>query len=163
MFELDRESRKHIPEPDLVPILDGLTSVIFFLLLSISFIGLTKITLPPSSSSTITSVSQKPPLSPRLRVTHEGKNLSLELDWVGTNPDQIKAVHPRDEEQKVLKELIEKVSAIVKEFKDKYPEEKTMQLAMSEDLNYQEMISVMDGIRPLMDDIVLNSYKETEQ
>ncbi|MBK7961141.1 MAG: hypothetical protein IPK04_07975 [Bdellovibrionales bacterium] len=58
--------------------------------------------------------------------------------------------------------MIQKVSELVFSFKEKFPAEKTMQLVLSPDLNYQEMISVMDGIRLHIEDIVLNSYKELE-
>lgn len=162
MFDFDRESTRHIPEPDLVPILDGLVSVIFFLLLSMSFIGLTKLTVPPSSSST-TSIDNKRPLSPKVKVSHTKTNLKVELEWLGDKPDQLSVEQLRDPNRAINKELIEKVTRIVAEFKTQFPEEKTMQLTMSEDLNYQEMIAVMDGIRPHFEDIVLNSYKELEQ
>lgn len=163
MFEFETGNRQHVPEPDLVPILDGLTSVIFFLLLSISFIGLTKITVPPSASSVVTaSDSKKPPLSPKLKVKNIGNELHLELAWLGEKPDQKVSKEVRNLNRNVLLGLIEKVKVLSTEFKEIYPEEKTIQLAMSQDLNYQEMISIMDGLRPVFDDIVLNSYNEVE-
>ncbi len=160
MFELDRESNRHIPEPDLVPILDGLTCVIFFLLLSISFVGLTKLTLPPSASSVVSATSEKLPLSPIIKVIHEKDSLLVKLEWTGDSPQVLQFKETRDLSKKIHRDLIEKVSGLVGEFKQKFPDEKTMQLVLSPDLNYQEMIAVMDGIRPHIEDIVLNSYKE---
>jgi biopolymer transport protein ExbD len=161
MFELERESR-HIPEPDLVPILDGLVCVIFFLLLSISFVGLTKLTVPPSTSA-VSTTPEKPPLSPKVKVVQEKGNLRIELEWLGEKPAHVAVEQARDNKRAINKELIQKVTSLVGEFKTKFPEEKTMQLTMGEELSYQEMIAVMDGIRPHFDDIVLNSYKELEQ
>ncbi|MBL7671728.1 MAG: biopolymer transporter ExbD [Bdellovibrionaceae bacterium] len=162
MFELDRGSSRSLPEPDLVPILDGLTCVIFFLLLSISFIGLTKLTLPPSASTVVSAGVEKLPVSPKIKVRREGNQLSVELEWMSLRQESAKFIYPRDESKKVHRELIQKVSELVFSFKEKFPAEKTMQLVLSPDLNYQEMISVMDGIRLHIEDIVLNSYKELE-
>ena len=82
MFEdFDSVSHKaHIPEPELVPILDALTSVIFFLLLSTTFIELTKITVPPSQTSVVTDPQTPPPATPKLYIKVDGeKNLEMKL------------------------------------------------------------------------------------
>jgi biopolymer transport protein ExbD len=162
MFEFDRGASRSLPEPDLVPILDGLTCVIFFLLLSISFIGLTKLTLPPSANTVVAASVDQTPVSPKLKVRHDKANLLVELEWTGSRPESSKLSVPRDLSKRIHRELIQQVSALVNTFKEKYPQEKTMQLVLSPDLNYQEMISVMDGIRIHIEDIVLNSYKELE-
>lgn len=162
MFEFDRDSGRHLPEPDLVPILDGLVCVIFFLLLSISFIGLTKLTLPPSATSEVSGDNQKPPLSPKLYVKQQDKNLRIELEWLGEKPDRIFVEQPRADKKGLNEELILGVRGLVTEFKSRFPEEKTLQMTMSPELTYQEMIAVMDGIRSQMDDIVLNSYEEIQ-
>lgn len=162
MFEFDRESAAHIPEPDLVPILDGLVSVIFFLLLSISFIGLTKVTVPPSSSTVVSSENAKIPLSPKLTAKILDEKIRMDLDWIGPKPDRLFIETDRIERNLVNKEYIEKVRQMVKEFKLRYPAENTLQLALDRDLSYQEMISIMDGARESMGDLVLNSYEEVQ-
>lgn len=162
MFDFEPKSSRELPEPDLVPILDGLVSVIFFLLLSISFIGLTKLTLPPSANAIVPLDTGKTPVSPKMRVTQEKTNLLVELFWNTGILESSSFRVAREGGQHVHQELISKVSDIVVAFKEKFPEEKAIQLVMDPNLNYQELISVMDGIRSHVDDIVLNSYKELE-
>ncbi len=156
MFDLETE-RKHTPEPDLVPILDGLTAVIFFLLLSISFVGLTKVTMPPSVAS-IASPSKETPLSARLKATLVDSTIKLKLEWIGKKPGSIRESVIREEPNKKNQALIEAVKKMTTDFKTRYPDENTLQLALSETLNYQEMISMMDGALGQLKDIALSSY-----
>lgn len=160
MFDLDTE-RKQTPEPDLVPILDGLTAVIFFLLLSISFVGLTKVTMPPSVAS-VANEESKMPLSVKLRAVLEDSTIQLQLDWIGDKPGAIRASVLRQRPTVKNQALIEAVKKITTEFKNQYPLENTLQLTLSENLNYQEMISMMDGALEQMKDIALASYKDGE-
>lgn len=158
MFDLETE-RKHTPEPDLVPILDGLTAVIFFLLLSVSFVGLTKVTLPPSASSVSTSSDDRP-LSGRLRAYTQGGTVLLRLEWLGKNPGSYKESVLRGEPSKKNKALLETAKDLTEKFKQKYPNESTLQLALAENMTYQEMISIMDGALLNIKDIALSSYHD---
>jgi hypothetical protein len=158
MFDLETE-RKHTPEPDLVPILDGLTAVIFFLLLSISFVGLTKVTMPPSVAS-VASPSQETPLSARLKATLVDSNIQLKLEWIGKKPGSLREIVIRQEPHIKNQALIVTVKKMTSDFKAKYPDENTLQLALSETLSYQEMISMMDGALGQLKDIALSSYDE---
>lgn len=158
MFDLETE-RKHTTEPDLVPILDGLTAVIFFLLLSISFVGLTKVTMPPSVAS-VASPSQETPLSARMKATLVDSTIKLKLEWIGKKPGSLRESVIRQEANVKNQALIETVRKMTSEFKTRYPEENTLQLALSETLNYQEMISMMDGALGQLKDIALSSYDE---
>ncbi len=163
MFEdFDSVSHKaHIPEPELVPILDALVSVIFFLLLSTTFIELTKITVPPSQTSVVTDPVMPPPTTPKLYIKVEGeKTLQLKLKWAGQNPDQIKKTVSRAPENARSREVETAALDIVKEFKAKFPAEKSIQMIFSETATYQELISVMDGVRVEIQDIVLLSPED---
>ena len=50
--------------------------------------------------------------------------------------------------------------SIVKEFKVHFPEEKSIQMIFSGTATYQELISVMDGVRVEIQDIVLLSPED---
>jgi biopolymer transport protein ExbD len=158
MFELEQE-RVHAPEPDLVPILDGLTAVIFFLLLSVSFVGLTKVTLPPSSSSVSTS-SNENPVSAKLRVLSQGSTVLIRLEWLGEEPGSLKENVLRGRPNEKNKALLAAVREMTEKFKKRFPKEKTLQLALAENMTYQEMISIMDGALVNIQDIALSSYTE---
>jgi biopolymer transport protein ExbD len=158
MFELEQE-RVHSPEPDLVPILDGLTAVIFFLLLSVSFVGLTKVTLPPSASS-VSVASDDIPVSARLRVLTQGSTVLLRLEWLGKNPGSFKENVLRANSNKKNKAMLETVREMTEKFKARFPNENTLQLALAENMTYQEMISIMDGALLNIQDIALSSYSE---
>lgn len=158
---------KHrIPEMDLVPILDGMTSVIFFLILSSTFIQYTKITLPPSQIAPASSTppdtppSTDPPMNPRIFTLKEDKELILTLTWQGKTPDKIIKKIPVDAKGKRSVELYESAKTLGEEFKKKFPDEKNIQLGFSGAANYQQMLDVMDGIRKTMKDIVLLSSSE---
>lgn len=158
---------KHrIPEVDLVPILDGMTSVIFFLILSSTFIQYTKITLPPSQIAPASappaenSPPPEPAMSPKIFTLKESKELILTLTWQGKTPDKIIKKIPIQAEGKRSIELYEAAKELGEEFKKKFPEEKNIQLGFSGVANYQQMLDVMDGIRKTIKDIVLLSSSE---
>ncbi len=164
MFDLESTTqRRHAPEPDLVPILDGLTAVIFFMLLSLSFIGITKLTIPPSTTTTA-SLSQDIPVSGRVIAKLEGESINVKLEWMGSQPGALSEIASRMKPDKKNMNLIEAVEKLALRFKEKFPQEKTIQIAMAGQLNYQELISVMDGLRKnkLYEDLVLSSYTEAE-
>ena len=163
MFDLESTTeRRHAPEPDLVPILDGLTAVIFFMLLSISFIGLTKLTVPPSTASVSTSVDI--PISGRVIAQLDGDVINVKLEWLGKKPGSISEKAKRASLEDKNTALVDAVEKLAIQFKEKFPEEKTIQIALASKLNYQELISVMDGLRKnqLYEDLVLSSYTEAD-
>ena len=161
-MDFGEEHKREIPEPDLVPIMDALTAIIFFLLLSATFIELTKVTIPPSSTSTISSPVAPPPVAAHIYVKPEGDNLVISLQWAGSNPGSIKGRVARlgTDTGKPLVELEAEVKRIVADFAAKYPSEKTLQVTLGAQANYQEMISVMDGARHHLEDLVLSSYSD---
>ncbi len=164
MFDFESTTeRRHAPEPDLVPILDGLTAVIFFMLLSLSFIGITKLTIPPSSTS-IAAVSNEVPISGRVIAQLQGDQISVKMEWIGNKPGAFSETAPRLGPEKKNLSLIDAVEKLAIRFKEKFPAEKTIQIALASQLNYQELISVMDGLRKnkLYEDLVLSSYTEAD-
>lgn len=153
--------KAHIPEPELVPILDALTAVIFFLLLSTTFLELTKITVPPSQTSVISDPVSPPPAQPKIFVKLKGKSeLLLTMRWGGSHPHQLQRTVARMSDNARSPELEKSLQEMVADFKRQYPDEKAVQLALSEAATYQEMVSAMDGIRTELQDIVLISYEE---
>ena len=164
MFDLESTTeRRHAPEPDLVPILDGLTAVIFFMLLSISFIGITKLTIPPSTTSAA-SVSKETPVSGRVIAQLQGDTINVKLEWIGNKPGAFAEKAARVGAMEKNVSLVDAVEKLAIQFKQKFPEEKTIQIALASQLNYQELISIMDGLRKneLYEDLVLSSYTEAD-
>jgi hypothetical protein len=151
------------PRIDLVPIIDAMTCVIFFLLLSSTFVEFTKITMPQAVSSVAaTSVATDPPLSPRLIGVIKDKYINMVLSWSGKKPDQITKRVLRDPNNGRSGSLEATTQGIVQEFKRLFPEEKTLLLGFSPQVTYQEMISSMDGARQEINDLVMVSWTEAK-
>ena len=155
MFDeiMQRRPKRHLGGLNIVPILDMLTTIIFFLLISTSFIEYTKLTLPPAKMVISTKLAGTKPVLPKLLVTAIGKDYSLRLVWQGSEPGSDQAEARQSTVASQLQTLIEK-------FALKYPAEKTLQVSLDRGVNYQVLISVMDGARALMPDVVLLSYQE---
>lgn len=147
--------RRHLPEPDLVPILDGLTSVIFFLLLSATFIEYTKLTLPPSQTSVGASTSNEDPLAPKILVKNLGDKVRLQMTWGGSKPSSKSKTVDRPDREKKSSEMETAAREMVEDFIKVYPAEKSIQLGLSKDASYQDMITVMDGVRKTFENVVL--------
>lgn len=154
---LHTKKKKHVQDLNIVPILDMLTTVIFFLLMSTTFMEYTKLTLPPAASVVATGKNATQPLNPRLLLKGQGDGRYLStLVWGGPNPGQ--SQNPAD-----ASSLLEVVRKQVELFSKKNPEEKTLQVSLERNLPYQSLISVMDGAREHLPDIVLVSYHEADQ
>lgn len=154
---LQKKNRHHVKEIPLAPVLDLLTVVIFFLVLSTSFIDLTKQTLPPSATSVITDPVAPPPLNPKLLGVREASSYRLFLRWSGATPGQNEKFVPLDGGIAALQNA---AAELTKAFKDQYASQTSLQIGLGPDLTYQEMISVMDGARANVGEIVLISPKE---
>lgn len=159
-----RPKRVHVKEIPLAPILDLLTVVIFFLILSASFIEIRQNTLPPSSTS-IVSGSQDAfkelPLNPKLLMTQvENSELLILLKWGGKSPAQIEKRLKFNSDDYSL-ELREVVAAILKEYSLNHPGEINIQLGWSKEINYQVILNVVDGVMPITKDIVFLSPEDT--
>lgn len=153
---LQKRPKKHVQDLNIVPILDMLTTVIFFLLMSTSFIEYTKLTLPPASTvEAAPSKNNAPPLAPKAWVTRKEGKIWVRLMWAGERPGQTSA---EAEESTLTAEA----RALAESFSKQYPSEKTLQVSMARDVNYQSLISLMDGVKDFLPDVVLVSYSEAE-
>lgn len=159
-----KPQRRHVRHLNIVPILDMLTTVIFFLLLSTSFIQFTKLTVPPSQVSTITDPIAPPPLAPKLVVVKAGADLHrLILTWAGKEPgEDARPYRAATDPKKDVPELAALAGKMISDFHTKFPTEKSLQIGLGHDVEYQKLIAVMDGARENMPDIVLISYNEAE-
>jgi len=158
-----KKPRRHIQELNIVPILDMLTTVIFFLLLSTGFMEFTKHSIPPSATITVTDSKPETPLSPKLFLFEDITRLTIMLRWDGKNPGN--AIETIAHESKSPKEralIIKATEKLIKNFSAEYPNEKTIQVGLTGRLPYQHLISLMDGIRSFIPDVVLISYNEAE-
>lgn len=144
---------------NVVPILDMLISVIFFLLLTTTFVGYTKLTLPPSGVSTISNPVAPPPLNPKLLAAGISKNqIKLVLIWEGAKPGhQVKTVEYEDM-QTLRTNVVAATEELLKEFVAKHENQKSIQIGLAAQVNYQTLVSMMDGSRKFLPDPVLISY-----
>jgi len=162
LMELKR-ARRGQQEPSLVPIIDMMTTIIFFLVLTTSFTAYTKHTLPPSGISTSTDTAKTPPLQPMLLLKQETDVFVVELSWQGSKPDKKRIqVSPGTSKKPREVELREKVSELIGGFLKDFPKERTLLMGMTSQTKYQFLVSAMDGAQPLMPDIVLLDYMSTE-
>lgn len=152
---LRKRPKKKTTDLNIVPILDMLTTVIFFLLMSTTFIEYTKLTLPPAKTVVSSSSDASNPVTPKLLVSAlTNGGLKLHLVWHGKKSGETSI------EVKAEENVIEKLQAVLKHFATDYPAEKTLQVSLGKEVKYQSLISVMDSARDIIPDIVLLSYYE---
>lgn len=149
-------------ELNLVPIIDMFTVLIFFMLLSTTFVALTKLTVPPSQVSTITDPVAPPPLAPKLLVLKSNDTIRLKLTWTGKEPGESVEQVATSQLDKEHTPLLKKAKSMSENFRKKYPEEKSIQLGLGRNVAYQSLVSVMDGIQEALPSVVLISYDEAE-
>ncbi len=160
-FEFPKRPKKTISDLNVVPILDMFVSIVFFLILSASMVGMTKIVLPPSSTSSIESGSTKIPINAKLMVlsdSHTENSIKVVLKWGGQKPGT-DSINFKEDVFKNSHKIVDDIKAMTKKFKDQYPEEKTIQIGMQSAIPYQWLISAMDGVREILPDMVLISYQ----
>ncbi|OFZ18779.1 MAG: hypothetical protein A2X94_06165 [Bdellovibrionales bacterium GWB1_55_8] len=150
-------------ELNLVPIIDMLTSVIFFILLSTTFVAFTKVTVPPSRVISSTDPLAPPPVAPKVFLVRNQEGYSLSMLWGGAEPGEetkdITIATPGELPESLRSASLE----LSKNFHAKYPLERSVQLGLGSDVPYQGLISIMDGIRENVPDIVLVSYDEADR
>lgn len=151
-------------ELNLVPIIDMLTTVIFFLLLSTVFIAMNKLTVPPSKVSTVSDPIAPPPLAATLLVGADQAQQKVEvrMSWTGKAPGQMSQSIAVQDLATKPDALVEATHKLADQFHQRFPDEKTVRVGMSRELPYQYLISAMDGVRDAMPDLVLISYQESE-
>lgn len=154
----EKRPKRKVIDLNIVPILDMLVTVIFFLLLSTTFLEYVKLTVPPSAVASVLGDDERKPVSPKFFVKKSGEELNLSLQWAGSTPGVRSARAVASDRGSV----IEKSRSLVDEFAKSYPSEKTVQLGLGAEVPYQNLVSVMDGIRPALPDVVLVHYREAE-
>jgi biopolymer transport protein ExbD len=162
LFGSPRSKHKDLPDLNVVPILDMLISVVFFLLLTTTFLQFTKQSVPPSSISKITDPVAPPPVSPKIIGVMKNGDLRMLLTWTGEHPghaEKTVTVEPNkgDETQNAV---VHAITDLITDFNTKYPKEKTIQIGLGEDVPYQHLVSIMDGSKEKLPDMVLFSYLE---
>lgn len=155
--------RRRIREIPLAPVLDLLTVIIFFLLLSTSFVELTKQTLPPSSLSVITDPSTAIPLSLRFFMVRQGRNYNFIYRWTGDKPgEESRAIPASVNESQRTKDIRDIAANLSEKLKQRFPNEASVQLGLGSNITYQEVIAFMDGVREHFDDLVMVSPQDAE-
>lgn len=161
---LKKPKRHHVREIPLAPILDLLTVVIFFLILSASFIEMRQNTLPPSSTVVAhgsLATPEKIPLNPKLIMGMKDGEVIFLLKWFGATPGQLTKKIKLGKKNYDLN-LKSTASLILNEFKKVYPKESKLQLGWQGNINYQVVLTVVDGIIPEIKDLVFLSPEESE-
>ncbi len=149
-------------ELNITAFLDMMSTILFFLLLSVSFVNMTSLTLPPAAKSLLKNPFAAAPLSPKIYLfSLDDQSLRLVVSWKGAEPGEFKEDIARVASDKVNENLIILSTKLVSALLQKYPAEKSVQLSLASDVNYQELVSVMDGIRAKISEIVLLSYEES--
>lgn len=160
----DRPHKREIPELNLVPIIDMFTTVIFFLLLSTVFVAYTKLTVPPAKVSTITEPLAPPPISATLLLGRGSApdSARVVLEWAGREPGHAQIEAATQHAPNVESPLLVATKKIISDFHKKYPQEKTIRVALTADAEYQSLVTVMDATQQDVPDVVLISYDEAE-
>jgi biopolymer transport protein ExbD len=155
-FRSRRRTQIDIP---IAPVLDMLVAVIFFLLVSTTFVGYTKQSDSPSRVSTtdqFTAQPSGPAIAPRLLVTRDGDRVILNLRWRGSSAGQTARVDARG--VGYSKELLRVSGQLIDNFARRFPDEKTLRLGFNRSARYQDVITAMDGVLRTIPNVVLLSY-----
>ncbi len=158
-YEFQPSKKNYIHDLNIVPVLDMLVAVIFFLLLSTSFIGYTKLQVPPSSISAMTESPPIPPLNPQLMIFEKDNQYVIQLSWKGTDPAaQISRIAIADFETQ-HKVMVLRIKSMMENFAKKFPQEKTIQIGLETMVPFQVLVDAMDAVREKTPDVVLISYE----
>lgn len=160
--DLLEKKESHIQDIPIAPILDMMVSIIFFLLLSTTYFSLTYQSVPPSQSVTITDPLEPPPRAPKLLVYAHGNGVKMSLNWVGNEPGTVRASLTVGDVTKFDEAFVRQVQVLVSKFNSKYPDEKAIQVGFGSEVNYQLMVSTLEAVTPMIKDVALLSYKETD-
>lgn len=152
--------RPGVHDIPIAPIIDMLVAIIFFLLLSTTFVELSKQTVPPARLSTITNPVAPPPLAPKLFALRTSTGLRLVLRWSGDKPGQAVRNVALSEPSIFSEALVAETKKLIGAFTRKYPQAATLQIGFTQNIVYQEVISVMDGVLAFIPDLVLVSYDD---
>lgn len=90
--------------------------------------------------------------------SHTANSIKVVLKWGGQKPGT-DSINFNEDVFKNSHKIVDDIKAMMKKFKDQYPEEKTIQIGMQSEIPYQWLISAMDGVREILPDMVLISYQ----
>lgn len=151
MFDMDTKvPRRAIPGINIVPILDMMTMIIFFLVVTANFIDFTKVTVPPSATVTVSDPLRPPPLSPKVIGKQIDGKLILQISWSGAEPGADReemTINRKLGPVESAQEIVRTAEKLIQRFKSRFPAEATYQLGLASNVDYQSLISIMDGIQ----------------
>lgn len=160
-FIVHRKKRKGIIELQIAPVLDMLVAVIFFLLLSTTFVEFTKQSIPPMVISSVTDPKKTEVVAPKVLAMRDATSLTVMLTWGGAAPGKYVRVLPSKEEKTPSADVIRILDQMIKDFQIIYPNETTVQVGFNEVATMQDVLSVMDAVAARLPDIALISYQDT--
>jgi biopolymer transport protein ExbD len=159
---LQHRKRRSVQELNIVPILDMLTTVIFFLLLSTSFLEYVKLTVPPSAVTFSKPESVPLATAPKIFLVSGNRSFRLILSWSGKKAGVLEREIATGDPLQTRKQLLLKSEELAQAFSKMNPSEKTVQLGLGSNVPFQHLVSVMDGLHSSLPDVVLISYREAE-
>lgn len=154
------ETEQETTSVPIVPIIDMLVAIVFFLLLSTSFYDLTQQSIPANHSVQVSGAQTQPPLSPRLYISRSGRSIVCTLVWSGTKAGQRVATVAAPTLVGPQPELSKKVGELINFIKTNFKSETSIQIGLAGDLPHQTLISVLDGVAKNKMDVVLVSDAE---
>jgi biopolymer transport protein ExbD len=169
MLQFEKKKHRHVKEIPLAPVLDLLTVVVFFLVLSSTFEVYKKNILPPAQvskteSSNIDKDKTDIPVNPKILIVLENGDLNIRLKWFGKKPGVIEKLGViRSDDQRYNIKLKESIEGLLNQFLAEYPQETAIQLGFSRQVYYQEVLSAYDGVLSKTPDVVLLSFDEVER
>jgi biopolymer transport protein ExbD len=98
-------------------------------------------------------------------VTQGNGGLKLKLQWSGENPGENKKSLARSSDPSTKNErlaLLSLVQEMAKSFRSQHPKEQTVQIGLGSNVHYQDLLTVMDGLKEYLPDFVLISNFEAE-
>lgn len=167
MLKFEKRKHRHTKEIPLAPVLDLLTVVVFFLVLSSTFEVYKKNVLPPAQiTKTENNLKEDKldiPLNPKILIVYDNEEIKIKLRWFGKTPGLIeKRGILRDDNNKYNIKLKEIMQVLLNQFVTIYPNEKSIQLGFSKNIYYQEVLSAYDGVSSIISNVVLMSDQETQ-
>ncbi len=164
---LDIEVQESKTGLNLIPIVDMLTTIIFFLLMSTTFYNYTKHTLPPSATAVSEAKpDQKPPLDLKVLAYFQGgNNLRVVYKWAGESPAELKEDFElkKPYSRKGIDQLVGGLFKLNEKMKKTIrSDDKTIRMSMARNVPYQALISIMDSVKKDFPDIVLSESSDAE-
>lgn len=166
--EFDESSTPQVANLNLIPIVDMLTTIIFFLQMTVTFYSFSKHTLPPSSQTpaSMSEVEKVAPFNLKLLglKTSEG-NYQMVLIWQGSSPSSKSfELQISDESTKLqLDQSVSKFKELMKEIKlIAGSNEKSVRISLEKELPLQVLVSVIDSVKETFPDVVLSSSQEAQ-